>query len=254
MKGKWVQEEGRWLPLVVRGRNAGLESWQVQSIVMPFFLSLAFNKYYFAARTPARSKGKIAHFREICVGSRGSPNPMQTSMTEPWTIQRDCIKYNKYYSLFFVFWKLLWQKKSEGARHVLNGHFSSFCVRFKIKCWLNRQNNVLLTCIVTKKAEWLKINLWVYIGICQILSLTNNINSFVSPYNYYYSVWVKWNRIWVQMREASFLAQWHLQGLSGVWWHCGRNLWMYSSSPFRGFTLPERWFIEFVLPFLCWSC
>ncbi len=27
MKWKWVQEEGRWRPLVVRERNAGLDSW-----------------------------------------------------------------------------------------------------------------------------------------------------------------------------------------------------------------------------------
>ncbi len=52
--------------------------------------------------------------------------------------------------------------------------------------------------------------------------------------------------------RESCLAQWHLQGLSGVWWHCGRHLWMYSSSPFRGSTLPERW--EITLDHRCADC
>ncbi len=69
---------------------------------------------------------------------------------------------------------------------------------------------------------------------------------------FYYSVWVKRNRIWVQVWGESCLAQWHLQGLSGVWWHCGRHLWMYSSSPFRGSTLPERW--EITLDHRCADC
>ncbi len=69
---------------------------------------------------------------------------------------------------------------------------------------------------------------------------------------FYYSVWVKWNRIWVQVWGESCLAQWHLQGLSGVWWHCGRHLWMYSSSPFRGSTLSERW--EIILDHKCTDC
>ncbi len=66
MKEKWVQEEERWRPLVVRGRNAGPDSWQIVNlyIIIPCLLVLLFYYHYYLCFCPVTVI--LFHRRSFC--------------------------------------------------------------------------------------------------------------------------------------------------------------------------------------------